>query len=142
MRVSLPRVLLTIATMAAGPARAASWVEITRLDDGTAVAIDRDSVSPSPPQPYAREFPTVQATARYGRSGGTTRAETVNSVNCAARTITALRITHFARDGSVARRWSRVDYDFNYRPVTPGSVGEAILRFVCPASQAPTARGG
>lgn len=136
MRSIFRRLLLAVASTACQPALAASWVEVTRLDDGTVVSIDRESVTPSPPQPYARDFPAVQVTARYGRSGGSTSAVTENSVNCTDRTITALRITHFARDGSVARRWSRVDYDFNYRPVTPNSVGDAILGAVCPERQA------
>lgn len=130
------RTLLLVAALPGGPAIAATWEEITRLDDGTVVSIDRESVAISPPHPYRRDFPAVQATTRYGRAGGPTSAVTHNSVNCAARTITALRITHYARDGSVARRWSRVDYDFNYRPVKPNSVGDAILKTVCAGQRA------
>jgi hypothetical protein len=142
VRTSLCSALLALTGTAAWPAQAANWVEVTRLADGTVVSIDRESVKTSPPRAYARDFPAVQVTARYGSAGGATRAETQNSVNCAARTITALRIAHFARDGSVLRRWSRVDYDFNYRPVTPDSVGDAILHAVCATPQVSGALGG
>jgi hypothetical protein len=131
VRRSFRRFWLVLAGLAAGPALAAEWSEVTRLDDGTVVSIDRASVMTSRPQPFRRDFPVVQVTARYGREGGATSAVSRNSVNCRDRTITALEITHYKRNGSVARRWSRVDYDFNYRPITPDSVGEAILRSVC-----------
>lgn len=135
------RLLIAPAVFACQPALAADWTEITRLADGTMVSIDRQSLATSPPQTYSRDFPVIQVTARYGRTDGGTSAESRNSIDCAGRTITALFVTYFARDGSVARRWSRVDYDFNYRPVTPNSVGDAILQAVCSGPQAPDAAG-
>lgn len=140
VRRSFRRFSLALAGLAAGPALAAEWTEVTRLDDGTVVSIDRASVKTSPPQPFRRDFPVVQVTARYGGDSGATSAVSRNSVNCRDRTITALEITHYKRNGTVARSWKRVDYDFNYRPITPGSVGETILRSVCP--QASDTAGG
>lgn len=136
------RLLPLLACLAGFPAYAATWEEVARLGDGTVVSIDRESVTPSPPRPYSRDFPVVQVTARYGRAGGTTSAETRNSMDCTQHRQTALNITHYAADGTVTRRWSRVDYDFNYRPVTPGSVGDAIQSAVCGASRTAKRPGG
>ena len=116
-------------------ANAAVWKFQTSSVNGTDVYVDTESWRELPPVQIKRPFSVRQIWVKYDHSKDKT--ETARSkvellrFNCTAETSALASLVSYRADGTVIKSKTWDDYDFNYEPVVPDTIGYAIMQFAC-----------
>lgn len=116
-------------------AAAANWKLLTSSLKGTDIYVDVDSRRELPPVQIKRPFAVRQIWAKFDY----TNDKTVNAssriqllrFNCVAETSALVSTVSYRADGTVIYSKSWEDYDFNYEPEVPDTVGYDIMEFAC-----------
>lgn len=117
------------------PASAYNWFVIGTATDNTVVLIDLSSVRDLPSIDTYRPFPVWQAWFELNYARVKTekhRSEKwLRRFNCEAETGMIVSSTSYNPNGSVAKSYSQEDFDFKYEPVTPDTIGFAMMEYAC-----------
>lgn len=114
---------------------AADWRYLTSGNGGVIVQVDTDSIRELPPIQIQRPFPVRQIWVKmdYSQDKSVTYRESraLHRFHCDAETSTIVSEVIYNPNGGVVRSRSEEDYDFHYRPITPDTIGYAIMEFAC-----------
>jgi len=134
--VTLRRASLLLTFLAFSvPATAADWKYLTSSSTDTAIFVDVDSVRTLPPIPIKRPFAVRQIWVKSDHSKDASErdreSKSMHRFDCDAETMLLVSHTSYRPDGTVSDSFDKEDYEFNYKPVTPDSVGYALMEFAC-----------
>lgn len=117
------------------PAAAADWKLISTAETGTSVYADVSSVRSLPAINVRRPFEVIQIWVKYDYSQNVDMKErsavSMYRVYCAAESTALISSVAYLPNGKVSGSVSKEDYDFEYTPVTPETLGYAIMEFAC-----------
>lgn len=123
------------------PVAASSWQYLTKSDDGMIVSVDVTSLRELPGVPINRPASVRQIWVRLDlsqvKNDPAREAKQLMRYDCASETSLTVSYTEYTPRGTVLKSWSRQDYDFNYKPVIPDSIGYAMMEFACGRMQLP-----
>lgn len=116
-------------------ATAADWRYLATSTTQTVIYVDVSSVRDLPAIPIARPFPVRQIWSKSDHTNDATEADretkTMHRFNCSAETMLIATTSGYRPNGTVSHSRSNEDYEFRYEPVTPDSVGYALMEFAC-----------
>lgn len=117
------------------PARASEWKYLTSGSSGAAALVDVQSVRELPPIAINRPFKVrtlwVKMNFQYDNSVKYRETVMLYYFNCDAETSEVISSTTYNPDGRVVKSFSDRDYDFKYEPLTPDTIGYALMEFAC-----------
>lgn len=124
-----------VGSLLALPASAADWRYLATSTTETDVYVDVTSVRDVPQIPYQRTFPVRQVWSKSDHSRDTTETEretkTMHRFDCSSETMLVISTTGYRANGTVSGTTDQTDFGNKYKPVTPDSIGYAILEFAC-----------
>ena len=127
--------LAIVGSLLALPASAAEWRYLATSTTETDVYVDVTSVRDVPQIPYQRTFPVRQVWSKSDHSRDTTETEretkTMHRFDCSSETMLVISTTGYRANGTVSGTTDQTDFGNKYKPVTPDSIGYAILEFAC-----------
>jgi len=114
---------------------AADWRYLATSTTETVIYVDVSSVRDLPAIPIARPFPVRQIWSKSDHTNDATEPDretkSLHRFNCSAETMLIASTSGYRPNGTVSQSRSNEDYDFRYEPVTPDSIGYALMEFAC-----------
>ena len=128
MRFRLPVGISLLALASA--AAAADWVEATKGHDGRIVYLDIDSIR--------RSGDDVRVWVMHDlskvKSERARRVKYQLAYKCADETLFTASVVSYAPNGDVLRSEQPIETRYDYKPVVPDTIGESLMKLVCPQS--------
>jgi len=130
-------VRLTMMGLAMLPANAfaADWRYLVTSTTETIVYVDISSIRDLPAIPISRPFPVRQIWSKSDHSNDNTETDretkSMHRFDCSAETMLIVSTSGYRANGTVSYSRTNDDHDFRYQPVTPDSVGYALMEFAC-----------
>lgn len=122
-------------SLAPTSAMAADWRYLATSTTETVIYIDVTSVRDLPAIPISRPFPVRQIWSKSDHSNDNTEVDretkSMHRFDCSAETMLIVSTTGYRPNGTVSNSRTNEDYSFGYKPVTPDSVGYALMEFAC-----------
>lgn len=134
---------LAISVAMVVPVSAANWQPAVSGNSDQA-SIDEDSIRSLPPIPYTRPFPVQQMWQKwtYGKDHfwHTRKGVVLVRYDCAAETSANISSTLYDASDKYISSDSWRDAASNYVPVTPGTLGWALMEIACGRRPLPSER--
>ncbi|WP_443025670.1 surface-adhesin E family protein [Sphingomonas sp. PB2P12] len=118
------------------PAAATDWTKTATLPDGTAIYVDRDSISRSGSHVLAWEKWDYTAAPRNPNRAYAVEKDR-REHDCAAGGTRLREAIEYDANGDVLKSYSWASGESQYRASPPESVGEATQKFVCGGASNP-----
>lgn len=116
-------------------AKAADWKILDITKNGGVVFVDVGSVRELPPISIKRPFSirVLWVKMDFSRDKSTPYRQVVqmHRFNCTDETGMISSSVAYAANGNVANSFSDEDYDFNYKPMTPDTIGYGMMEYAC-----------
>lgn len=116
-------------------ALAADWRFLGTSTTETVVYVDVSSLRELPAIPISRPFPVRQIWSKSDHSNDNTEADretkSMHRFDCSAETMLIVSMTGYRANGTVSNSHTNEDFSFGYKPVTPDSIGYALMEFAC-----------
>ncbi len=120
---------------------ASEWDFVLTTTSESSVFVDISSVKDLKAVPYQRPFEVRQAWVKYDHTNDKTEKSRfsirMRRYNCDAETSNLIQLTSYSADGSVMFSHTFKDYETDYSPEVPDSVGYAIFEIVCGRTSSP-----